>query len=145
MNFSDFTKSVERRKIYWARNYVSWPRFSSFKPNKTHDMLAKWEKTGKVIHHVTQNVDSLLVKAGSTKLTELHGSSFKVICLTCDFKMSRESMQILIKSLNPNWNVFSDKIRPDNDARLDTNQINDFVLPKCPKCQNYSLKPDVSK
>jgi NAD-dependent deacetylase sirtuin 4 len=87
-------KSFERRKMYWARNYVSWPLFSSFKPNKSHSILAEWEKKKKIHHQVTQNVDSLLTKAGCLKVTELHGSSYQVKCLECDFRLSREAMQV---------------------------------------------------
>jgi NAD-dependent deacetylase sirtuin 4 len=105
--------------------------------------LAEWEKKGKVHHHVTQNVDSLLVKAGCNKLTELHGTSYKVVCINCNFRMTRESMQILIKSVNPNWNVFSEDLNPDNDVRLSEEQMKEFTLPKCPCCNQDKLKPDL--
>lgn len=61
------------RQSYWARNFVGWPRFSSFQPNISHLTLSEWEKKGKVAHIVTQNVDSLHQKAGSKEVTELHG------------------------------------------------------------------------
>jgi NAD-dependent deacetylase sirtuin 4 len=64
MQHMDFCSSSEKRKIYWARNYISWPIFSSFRPNLSHRICIDWEKIGKVNYHVTQNVDSLLVKAG---------------------------------------------------------------------------------
>ena len=64
MQHSEFCSSSSKRQIYWARNYVSWPIFSSFKPNISHKILADWEKKNKVYHHVTQNVDGLLVKSG---------------------------------------------------------------------------------
>jgi NAD+-dependent protein deacetylase sirtuin 4 len=105
--------------------------------------LANWEKKRKVLHHTTQNVDSLLVKAGCQNLTELHGTSYRVSCIDCDYKLTREAMQILIKSINQNWNVTSEQIRPDNDVLLSDEQIQHFNLPKCPKCQNDRLKPDV--
>ena len=106
-------------------------------------ILAGWEKKGKVHYHVTQNVDSLLVKAGCSKLTELHGSSYKVVCINCDFRMTRESMQILINSQNPDWSVFSDDLNPDNDVKLSEEQMKDFILPSCPKCNHDTLKPDL--
>lgn len=64
MQHTEFCNSSEKRKIYWARNFISWPIFSSFKPNTSHRVFAEWEKRGKVYHHVTQNVDGLLVKSG---------------------------------------------------------------------------------
>ena len=88
-------------------------------------------------------MDSLLLKAGCSRLTELHGSSYKVVCINCDFRMTRESMQILINSVNPNWNVFSEDLNPDNDVKLSDEQMKDFNLPECPKCNQDKLKPDL--
>lgn len=65
--------SAKARQSYWARNYVGWPRFSTFQPNITHLTLAEWEKKGKIQCVVTQNVDRLHHKAGSTNVHELHG------------------------------------------------------------------------
>lgn len=140
---SEFMNYPIRRKIYWARNYVSWPRFSSFRPNKNHLVFSEWEKKGKVMHHVTQNVDSLLIKAGCLRLTELHGTSSKVKCMDCGFCLSRNSMQLLIKLQNPSWNVTSDQLAPDNDVYLTDEQIKDFKTPQCPKCKKDRLKPEV--
>lgn len=116
IQIKEFLMSAPKRKMYWARNYVSWPRFSSFAPNLNHKRLTEWERAGKVFHHVTQNVDSLLVKAGTRRLTELHGTSYSVRCVDCSFVMSRDSMQLLIRHNNPNWTVRSDEIAPDNDV-----------------------------
>lgn len=60
---------------YWARNYAGWPIFSSHLPNQGHHILADLERMGKIHWLVTQNVDSLHSKAGSTRVTELHGAS----------------------------------------------------------------------
>ena len=70
----DFVKNASTRQRCWARNYAGWPTFSSYLPNKGHQVLADLEKSGKVYWLVTQNVDSLHSKAGSKRLTELHGS-----------------------------------------------------------------------
>jgi NAD-dependent deacetylase sirtuin 4 len=148
MQYADFLSSSNKRKIYWARNYVSWPIFSSFRPNLSHLAFANWERKGKVFHHVTQNVDGLLIKAGCVRLTELHGTSYKVKCVNCDFKLTRESMQLLIESLNPNWlhtNIDSVNINPDNDVRLTDDQIKSFRVPDCPKCKKDLLKPEIGK
>ena len=44
-----FMESAEARRSYWARNFIGWPRWSSFLPNTNHHTLAKWEAKGKVI------------------------------------------------------------------------------------------------
>lgn len=145
IQFIDFLKSAERRRMYWARNYVSWPRFSSFTPNINHRTLHEWERRGKIHHHVTQNVDSLLIKAGCRNLTELHGSSYTVRCIDCSFTMTRESMQLLVSQSNPNWSAELGEMAPDNDVVLSDEVIKSFVLPKCPSCGHDRLKPDVGK
>ena len=71
----DFVKSALRRQRYWARNYAGWPVFSLHMPNQGHRILVDLERAGKLHWLVTQNVDSLHSKAGSLRLTELHGAS----------------------------------------------------------------------
>ncbi|RNA24816.1 NAD-dependent deacetylase sirtuin [Brachionus plicatilis] len=139
----EFMKYPDRRKMYWARNYSSWPQFSSFRPNKNHMIFSEWERKGKIFHHVTQNVDSLLVKAGCLRLTEIHGTSYKVKCMDCNFNLSRDSMQLLIREQNPNWNIRQNELAPDNDVQLKMEEIRDFKTPTCPKCKNDRLKPEV--
>jgi NAD+-dependent protein deacetylase sirtuin 4 len=144
MEYNDFLSSSKRRKVYWARNYVSWPRFSSFLPNLNHKIMCEWEKKRKIHHHATQNVDSLLIKAGCQRITELHGTSNRVKCIDCKFTMSRDTMQSLIASYNKDWKPTSNlDIRPDNDALLTEEEINAFILPTCPKCKEDRLKPEI--
>ena len=52
------------RQSYWARNFVGWPRWSSFSPNQAHRSLYQWEREGRLKHIVTQNVDQLHYRAG---------------------------------------------------------------------------------
>lgn len=143
MEYQDFLKSEEKRRRYWARNYVGWPLWSSFKPNKSHLLMRKWEDIGKIHHHVTQNVDSLLTKAGCQRITELHGSSYRVACIDCGFKLTRDAMQRYIHSNNQNWNVKSTQLAPDADVQLTEEQIKGFTLPPCPQCKQNRLKPEI--
>ena len=53
------------------------------KPNKAHLKLAEWEKAGKLLAVVTQNVDGLHQAAGSKKVYELHGSVHRNYCMKC--------------------------------------------------------------
>ncbi len=78
----DFVKSALKRQKYWARNYAGWPMFSSHRPNQGHQVLAGLERVGKLHWLVTQNVDWLHSKAGSRRVTELHGatSRYMVLC-----------------------------------------------------------------
>ena len=53
------------------------------KPNKAHLKLAEWEKEGKLLAVVTQNIDGLHQVAGSKKVYELHGSVHRNYCMKC--------------------------------------------------------------
>ena len=53
------------------------------KPNKAHLKLAEWEKAGKLLAVVTQNIDGLHQAAGSKKVYELHGSVHRNYCMKC--------------------------------------------------------------
>ena len=50
------------------------------KPNKGHRILAEWEKKGKDIHIVTQNIDGLHSAAGSKNIIEFHGTVKTATC-----------------------------------------------------------------
>lgn len=52
-------------------------------PNAAHRTLARWEREGKLLAVVTQNIDGLHQKAGSQKVYELHGSVLRNHCLRC--------------------------------------------------------------
>ena len=60
------------------------------KPNKAHLKLAEWEKAGKLIGVVTQNIDGLHQAAGSKKVFELHGSVHRNYCMKCGKFFSAE-------------------------------------------------------
>lgn len=77
---AEFIRSASARQRYWARNFVGWPQFSSHQPNKAHLVLRDWEKLGKLHWLVTQNVDALHTKAGSQRMTELHGCTHRYSC-----------------------------------------------------------------
>ena len=53
------------------------------KPGITHLALAKLEKEGKLKAVVTQNIDGLHQKAGSSNVIELHGSVLRNYCERC--------------------------------------------------------------
>jgi len=55
------------------------------KPNPGHKAIAELEKYAQV-SVLTQNIDGLHQKAGSTEVLELHGSIIKIKCSVCDYK-----------------------------------------------------------
>lgn len=57
--------------------------YTDAKPNKCHEALYELEKMGKLTAIVTQNIDGLHQKAGSSKVYELHGSVLRNYCVKC--------------------------------------------------------------
>jgi len=53
-------------------------------PNEAHLILAELEKFGSDIEILTQNVDDLQERAGSKRVTHLHGEITKTRCLNCN-------------------------------------------------------------
>lgn len=53
------------------------------KPHKGYDVLAKWEREGRIQAIITQNVDGFHREAGSENIMELHGTLQKVHCQAC--------------------------------------------------------------
>ncbi len=61
-----------------------------FEPNVTHKVLGRWEREGKLLAVVTQNIDGLHQKAGSKNVLELHGSVLRNYCVRCHKSYSAE-------------------------------------------------------
>jgi len=82
-------------------------------PNPGHLALAGQERRGRPLVVITQNVDDLHRRAGSTQVVELHGAIARTICLAkCGF-------------------------REDDPARLPPGEP-----PRCPNCGDW-LRPGV--
>ena len=63
--------------------YKSKMLYPDAKPNDAHIYFAGLEKKGKQVSVITQNIDGLHQAAGSTDVTELHGSVHRNHCMKC--------------------------------------------------------------
>ncbi|KAI6649293.1 NAD-dependent protein lipoamidase sirtuin-4, mitochondrial-like isoform X1 [Oopsacas minuta] len=143
MSYSDFLKNEANRKRYWARSYVGWSIYREYEPNLTHKILSRMERREKMFHWlVTQNVDALHLKAESLKVTELHGSLHRVVCLTCGCITSREEVQSMIRDLNLEWRGTAGDMAPDGDTTVPQDVVSSFKMLDCPSCGGI-LKPDI--
>ena len=75
---------------YFYRFYRDKMMPLGFEPNITHQVLARWEREGKLTAVITQNIDGLHQKAGSQTVHELHGSVLRNYCLRCGKKHTAE-------------------------------------------------------
>lgn len=70
-------------RLVWE--WYNWRReiIATKSPNPAHYALAEVEKRYKTFTLITQNVDGLHMKAGSSKVIEIHGNIWKTRCTVC--------------------------------------------------------------
>ncbi|WP_298719635.1 NAD-dependent protein deacetylase [uncultured Oceanisphaera sp.] len=137
----DFMRCEHTRKRYWGRSLVGWPMMRDAHPNPAHQALARLEQLDHIDLLVTQNVDRLHQRAGSRKVVDLHGRSDQIICMSCDYRCSRDESHQRSAELNPDFPGLSAAAAPDGDADLEVD-FSGFHIPDCHQCGGI-LKPDV--
>lgn len=85
----------ESRMMHWRERRARYPEMLARQPNAGHKALVRFERAGKLLAIVTQNIDGLHQKAGNTpeRVIELHGSTHRIRCLACGRVWSGESIQ----------------------------------------------------
>lgn len=137
-----FRDDPRGRHRYWARSYIGWPLMREKQPNAGHLSIAALENSGLVAGVITQNVDSLHHKAGSSSVIDLHGRLDTVMCMACGLRGSRDALQSRISSLNTDWEGVATSFNPDGDVEIADSAVDSFVMVDCSSCGG-SLKPDV--
>lgn len=84
--YDAFLSDPDARVEYWDFKLESWAQIRDAAPNPVHLAILDLERAGKLLLLVTQNVDGLHRKAGTSpgRLVEIHGTDAKVACQTCD-------------------------------------------------------------
>jgi NAD-dependent SIR2 family protein deacetylase len=142
MTYQEFVSGRAAQQRYWARGFVGWSRMGRAEPNAGHTALAGLEARGVCTAVITQNVDGLHERAGSSRLVALHGRIADVVCLSCGDRTSRALLQHRMAEDNPGWldRHAAAPARPDGD--VETDATTDFRVPRCLRCGGV-LKPDV--
>jgi NAD-dependent deacetylase len=83
--YQDFLASEEARVEYWEYKLEGEESFRRARPNAAHEAVAALERAGRLLACVTQNIDGLHERAGTSpgKLVELHGTNAQVECTRC--------------------------------------------------------------
>ncbi|TYO94929.1 SIR2 family NAD-dependent protein deacylase [Desulfallas thermosapovorans] len=68
---------------FYNYNLDRWTAYSHAQPNAAHYALARLEKMGLLVGVITQNIDSLHVRAGATRVWEVHGHLRTCHCMEC--------------------------------------------------------------
>uniref|UniRef100_A0A7S3HFZ4 Deacetylase sirtuin-type domain-containing protein n=1 Tax=Spumella elongata TaxID=89044 RepID=A0A7S3HFZ4_9STRA len=160
MTHSEFMTSESSRKRFWARSMVGWQNVSDATPNNAHFALAKLEAAGRCAGVITQNVDRLHFKAGSTNVIDLHGRVDQVRCQCCKKPMPRNEWQYAMTSANASFMenmkqmqkekklqldsaaAKNTNLRADGDAELNLEDYSMINVPSCGSCGGI-LKLDV--
>jgi NAD-dependent SIR2 family protein deacetylase len=138
----EFRKHEHVRKRYWARSMVGYATMARAAPNPAHLALARLQDAGRLAPLMTQNVDGLHQRAGSSGVLELHGSIHHVVCLDCHAHFTRAEVQTMLVALNPDHVATPAVAAPDGDAHVEPDDLARFRLPHCPHCGG-TFKPDV--
>ncbi len=93
--FQDFMASEEMRRESWRRGKETYHLFADVEPNPAHYAVVELERMGKIDCVITQNIDNLHQKAGSSPelVIELHGTAMYVVCLSCGKRWPRAEIQ----------------------------------------------------
>ncbi|MDX1533724.1 MAG: Sir2 family NAD-dependent protein deacetylase, partial [Nitrosopumilaceae archaeon] len=109
MQLATIDAFYDNPKLVWEWYEDRRKNILNAKPNPGHKAIADLENYKKVIV-LTQNIDGLHQKAGSSNVLELHGSIIRIKCTSCDYQ---DNITSEFSSLPPKC-VNCDKIlRPD--------------------------------
>lgn len=94
LTYQKFRADEKYRKIYWAYDRARYPAMRDAVPNLAHKSIVDIEKSGRLSALITQNIDGLHQKAGSSpeKVYELHGTVKEITCLDCQTRWPREEI-----------------------------------------------------
>ncbi len=83
--YQDFMTSEAARIEYWDYKLEGWESFRNAQPNAVHEACFKLEAAHKMCMVVTQNIDGLQSRAGTSheKLVEVHGTNLETECQSC--------------------------------------------------------------
>jgi len=97
MKLATIDAFYDNPKLVWEWYNERRKNIFQAQPNQGHKAIAELEKYAQVVV-LTQNIDGLHKKAGSSKVLELHGSIVTIKCSVCDYK---EEILTEISSLPP--------------------------------------------
>ncbi|MFB5623250.1 MAG: NAD-dependent deacetylase, partial [Nitrosarchaeum sp.] len=108
MKLATIDAFYDNPKLVWEWYNERIKNIFAAEPNLGHKIIAELENFVKVVV-LTQNIDGLHQRAGSTEVVELHGSIVKIKCTVCNFKNEILSEFINVPPLCKCGNI----LRPD--------------------------------
>ena len=108
MKLATIDAFYDNPKLVWEWYNERRKNIFQAQPNPGHKAIAELEKYAQVAV-LTQNIDGLHQKSGSSKVLELHGSIVKIKCSVCSYK---EEIMAEISNLPPLCRC-GNTLRPD--------------------------------
>ncbi len=87
---------IYRPEVFYQSGFQHLHAMTGAEPNKAHRVLARMQAVGLLHGIITQNVDSLHQKAGSTNVLELHGHLRSATCMKCSNKINWDQLVELV-------------------------------------------------
>jgi NAD-dependent SIR2 family protein deacetylase len=142
MSIDQFTHDDHYRRRFWAGARIGALRIETIQPNPGHRALVALERAGELSGVITQNVDGLHARAGSTNLAELHGNGSVIRCVPHGHRFTRSEVLAWFDLANPGFagRHAGAEITPDGDA--DVSETAGVQVPVCPACAGM-LRPDI--
>jgi NAD-dependent deacetylase len=102
--YENFLSFEAARIEYWDQKLEAWPSFRDARPNAAHAAVVALERAGKLLVALTQNIDGLHARAGTSpdRLVEIHGTNRWVECMSChDRSEPGPRMEVFEKTRRP--------------------------------------------
>ncbi len=131
-SYENFLRSEEGRRRYWALGRELYAAVRAAVPNPGHLAIAELERLGLLDCVITQNIDNLHQRAGTSpeRVIELHGNATRARCLGCGRSWARDEIQARLEAgeavpacracggiLKPNTVLFGEPM-PVRETRL---------------------------
>jgi NAD-dependent deacetylase len=132
-----FRSNPERFYQFWRQRFA---KLASAQPNITHRVLAELEARGYLKCVITQNIDDLHRRAGSTRVLEVHGNYMRGLCIGCHRtytiqeifeKVERHRVPLCDHChslLKPDVVLFGELLTPDFDQALEEIAQSDLLV-----------------
>ncbi len=109
--YSAFLKWPEK---FWTMHSELSEMVLTAEPNPAHLALATLESMGKLTTVITQNIDFLHQRAGSSRVLELHGTGETASCLSCEKQYDRVTVEKIRETAHvPRCTVCDGLIKPN--------------------------------
>ncbi|MBN2168841.1 MAG: NAD-dependent deacylase [Actinobacteria bacterium] len=112
--YATYDAYVRTPEKFWEMSQELNPMLENAEPNSAHQALAELEKLGKCEAVITQNVDNLHQRAGTSEVLELHGNYHTGTCLSCKQHYDYEYFADSVKNgTPPRCEVCDGLVKPD--------------------------------